>query len=149
MKRSIAICFLAATLDFTALAADSVPVSEQSLGAKRELSDLLTRYKDQHPSVQAQLRKIEDLERQAAAQSPDSAELRAAKAELAELRRRYEAQLRKVEELERQAKKQASESAQLRQARAEFDAVSQHYLGKHPAYQKALQELEKQEQNRK
>src|SRR5205809_1158385 len=114
MKRLLAIGFFAVVLGLPGVAADKTPnVSDELLAAKRELSELHTRYLDKHPRVQAQLQKIQDLERQATAQSPESVELRAARVELAELRRRYEEQLVKVADLERQTKQPATESAEL------------------------------------
>lgn len=139
MNRTTTICFLAAVLAVPALAAENPPSTpDQLTTAKQELTELRWRYKDQHPKVQAQFRKIEDLERQATAQQHEPVELRAARAELAELRRRYEEQIRKVAQLERQA----TESAELQAARARFAKIQQMYRERHPKYQEALQKVQ-------
>ncbi len=149
MNRTISLCFLAAMLAVPAMATESTPdTSDRLTTARQKLSELRMHYEDQHPAVQAQLRKIEDLERQATARQQEPAELRAAKEKLAELRRRYEDQMRKVEELERQALRRTNESAELQAARARLAKAKQMYLKRHPKYQEALrkvQELERQQ----
>ncbi len=153
MKRITTIFLLAVALAVSAIAGGSTPITSDKLAAaKQELTKLRARYTDQHPRVQAQLRQIEDLERQVVAQPQEPTELRAARAELAELRRRYEEQVLKVAELERQAKLRATERAELQAARARFAKVKQRYREPHPEYLEALrtvQELEKQQATRK
>jgi chromosome segregation ATPase len=143
MNRLTTICFLAAVLAIPGMGAESAPsTSDQLTTAKQELLELRVRYKDQHPRVREQLRRIEELEREVAAQQEESTKLRVARAELAELRRRYEDQLRKVEELQRQAKRPTTESAELQAARARFAKVRQMYRERHPKYQEALRTLQ-------
>lgn len=149
MKRLLTIYFLATVLTSPALAAEGTQSNSVLQAAKNELKDLRIRYQDKDPRVQAQLQKIEELERQAQSQPTESAELRRAREELVELRQRYEDQVRKVEKLERQAKRQATESAELRAAREEFARRQRMYKERHPRYQEALrrvQDLERQEQ---
>lgn len=124
------------------MAAESTAsVSDQLTTAKQELTKMRVRYKDKHPKVRAQLRKIEQLERQAAAQQEEPAELRAARAELDQLRERYERQIRKVAELERRL----NASADLQAARERFAKAQRIYRERHPKYQEALQRLQELE----
>ena len=114
---------------------------------RSSFKDIMNRIITNHPKVQGQLRRIQELKRQVVAQQEESAELRSARAELVELQRRYEDQVRRVGELERRAK-QRTESAELQAARERFAKVKQKYHERHPKYQvelRRMQELEKQQ----
>jgi hypothetical protein len=150
MKRFTSIYVLAAIFAVSSPAAESPP--DELVTAKAELSQLLSRYTIKHPVVQAKMQEIAELETLVAARQEESAELRLARVQLAELRLRYDAQLAKVEQMERQERQQdrqgPDESAELQAARARLAEVGRVYRSRHPRYQEALravEELERQQ----